>query len=103
MLGPRDPESDLPLGGKAIFLLNMEAKFRLFRSLPSLEAAVFYDVGNVFSEMKEFNFLGLNQAVGAGLRLRTPLGPVRFDVGWNLNPPDKKWKPLFFLTIGNMF
>ena len=103
MLGPRDSESDLPLGGKAIFLLNMEAKFRLFRSLPSLEAAVFYDVGNVFSEMKEFNFLELNQAVGAGLRLRTPLGPIRFDVGWNLNPPDKKWKPLFFLTIGNMF
>ncbi|MGB9862740.1 MAG: POTRA domain-containing protein [Candidatus Saccharicenans sp.] len=102
-LGPEDPASGLPLGGKSIFLLNMEGKFLMFKSLPNLYGAVFYDVGNVFAEPGNFNFFKLKQAVGLGLRYRTPLGPVRFDVGWNLNPPDGKWRPLFFLTIGNMF
>jgi len=103
MLGPKDAESGLPVGGKSIFLFNMEAKFLLLKKLPNLYGAVFYDMGNVFPEIKEFNFLKLSQALGVGLRYKTPLGPVRFDVGWNLNPPQGKWKPLFFLTIGNMF
>jgi len=60
-------------------------------------------MGNVFPEMKDFNFLELKQSVGLGLRFKTPLGPIRFDMGWNLNAVEKKWKPLFFLTIGNMF
>jgi len=81
----------------------MEAKFLLLKKLPNLYGAIFYDVGNVYSEIKDFNFLELSQAVGLGLRYRTPLGPVRFDMGWNLNPSEKRWKPLFFLTIGNMF
>lgn len=103
MLGPKDSESGMPVGGKAVFLLNMEAKFLLLKKLPNLYGAIFYDVGNVYSEIKDFNFLELSQAVGLGLRYRTPLGPVRFDMGWNLNPSEKRWKPLFFLTIGNMF
>ncbi len=103
MLGPTDPASDLPKGGKSVFLFNMEARFRLIKKIPGLYGAVFYDMGNVFSEMKDFNFLELKQAVGLGLRFKTPLGPIRFDMGWNLNATEKKWKPLFFLTIGNMF
>jgi outer membrane protein assembly factor BamA len=103
MLGPTDPESGLPLGGNTVFLFNMEARFRLIKKIPGLSGAVFYDMGNVFPEIKDFNFLELKQAVGLGLRFKTPLGPIRFDMGWNLNATEKKWKPLFFLTIGNMF
>ncbi|MCX8159680.1 MAG: BamA/TamA family outer membrane protein [Candidatus Saccharicenans sp.] len=103
MLGPKDPESGLPVGGRAIFLLNMEARFLMIKKLPNLYGAIFYDMGQVFPEIRDFNFLKFSQAAGFGLRYRTPLGPVRFDVGWNLNPPDNKWKPRFFLTIGNMF
>jgi len=103
MLGPKDPESGLPLGGKMVFLLNIETRFLIFKRLPNLSGAIFYDMGNVYPEIKNFNFLNLSQAAGLGLRYRTPLGPVRFDIGWNLNPPNGKWKPLFFLTIGNMF
>lgn len=103
MLGPKDPESGLPVGGRAIFLLNMEARFLMLKKLPNLYGAIFYDMGQVFPEIRDFNFLKFSQAAGFGLRYRTPLGPVRFDVGWNLNPPDNRWKPRFFLTIGNMF
>jgi outer membrane protein assembly factor BamA len=33
------------------------------------------------------NFNYVSHAVGAGARYRTPIGPVSFDVGYNLNPP----------------
>lgn len=103
MLGPKDQESGLPVGGRSIFLLNMEARFLLIKRFPNLYGAIFYDMGQVFPEIGDFNFLKLSQATGFGLRYRTPLGPIRFDVGWNLNPPNNRWKPRYFLTIGNMF
>ncbi len=33
------------------------------------------------------NFNYVSQAVGGGIRYRTPIGPVSFDLGYNLNPP----------------
>src|SRR5260370_15058296 len=33
----------------------------------------------------DFNYV--SQAVGGGIRYRTPIGPVSFDIGYNLNPP----------------
>jgi outer membrane translocation and assembly module TamA len=33
------------------------------------------------------NFAYLSHALGVGIRYRTPIGPVRLDVGYNLNPP----------------
>jgi outer membrane protein insertion porin family len=102
-LGPRDPASGLPLGGKALLLLNGEFRFPLFTSLPDLSGAIFLDAGNVWNNRKEFNLFGLERALGFGLRYRTPLGPVRFDLAWNLDAPERKGKPLAFITIGNVF
>jgi outer membrane translocation and assembly module TamA len=41
--------------------------------------------------------------VGAGLRLKTPFGPIRVDLGYSLKdlPYDKRNQ--FFITIGNPF
>lgn len=102
-LGPKDPESGMPVGGKAVFLLNLELKFPMLASLPDLSGAVFLDIGNVFANRSDFDLLGFKSAVGAGLRYRTPLGPIRFDLGWNLDDPDRMGKPLAFITIGNIF
>ncbi len=33
------------------------------------------------------DFSYMSQAVGTGVRYRTPIGPVRVDLGYNLNPP----------------
>ncbi|MDD8027606.1 MAG: BamA/TamA family outer membrane protein [Acidobacteriota bacterium] len=102
-LGPKDESSDMPVGGKALLLINAELRFPLFASLPALTGAVFYDVGNVFLHRGDFSLGGLENAVGAGLRYRTPLGPIRFDLGWNLNAPADQRQPLVFITIGNVF
>jgi len=102
-LGPNDPESDMPVGGKAIFLLNMELTFPVIASLRDLSAAFFYDLGNVFAQRADFSLFSLRGALGGGLRYRTPLGPVRLEVGWNLDDPARRGRPIVFITIGNVF
>jgi outer membrane protein insertion porin family len=102
-LGPKDPLTNMPVGGKAMVLLNLEMRFPLFQTLPALSGAVFYDIGQVFSKRKDFSLFNFQGAVGFGLRYRTPLGPFRFDLGWNVDDPKKKGRPLAFITIGNVF
>ena len=102
-LGPKDPDSGRPIGGEALFLLNFELAFPLASEVKDLSVALFYDKGNVFDLPKHFNLSALQDAVGFGLRYRTPLGPVRFEIAWNLNVPSEQRKPLAFITIGNIF
>jgi outer membrane protein assembly factor BamA len=33
----------------------------------------------------DYNYI--SHAIGVGVRYKTPVGPVRFDFGYNLNPP----------------
>jgi outer membrane protein insertion porin family len=102
-LGPTDVSSNMPVGGKAIVLFNLELRFPLLTKLPALTGAVFFDAGNVFLHRGDFSLSGMENAVGVGLRYRTPLGPIRFDLGWNLNAPQGQRQPLVFITIGNVF
>jgi outer membrane protein insertion porin family len=102
-LGPKDPESGVPIGGKALILLNLESAFPLVSSLPYLSGVVFYDTGNIFYNRSDFDIRHLEHAVGMGLRYRTPLGPVRLELGWNLSDPERRGKPIAFITIGNIF
>jgi outer membrane protein insertion porin family len=102
-LGPKDPVSQKPVGGEALFLLNFELTFPLILAIKDLSGALFYDKGNVFAEMKHFNLTALQDAVGIGIRYRTPLGPLRLEVAWNLDAAKGERKPLVFLTIGNVF
>jgi outer membrane protein assembly complex protein YaeT len=102
-LGPKDPDSRVPIGGKALVLLNLELNFPVVSSLRYLSGVVFYDAGNAFFNRSDVNLANLEHAVGLGLRYRTPLGPVRLELGWNLSDPDKRGKPIAFITIGNIF
>jgi len=112
--GPRDPQSGYPVGGSALFLNNLELRFPPL-TLPylqdNLSFAVFHDAGNVFSTgndmlhsllrwhqkdpqlcmqestYKQCDFNYISHAIGVGVRYKTPIGPIRFDFGYNLNPP----------------
>jgi len=45
----------------------------------------------------------MEHALGLGLRYRTPLGPVRLELAWNLSTPPGENRTLVFITIGNIF
>jgi outer membrane protein assembly complex protein YaeT len=106
MLGPLDPVTLKPVGGEAVLLVNTELVFAVIPSWKAFRLAAFFDLGNVYGSLEEFRPLDLQGAAGAGLRYRTPLGPVRLEIAWKLwsfDEQDRKGKPLVFLTIGNIF
>jgi len=72
-----------PIGGHSF--ANVSAELRVpIRG--KLAAVLFADGGNVWSSPWDFNFNDLRYDVGPGLRYATPIGPLRIDVGVQLNP-----------------
>ena len=112
--GPRDPITGFPLGGTALIVNNIELRMPP-PTLPffqdNISFAIFHDAGNVFTNghdmfhsllrwsqkdpgvclqqatAKQCNYNYISHAIGLGVRYKTPVGPVRFDFGYNLNPP----------------
>ena len=76
-----------------------------------LGAVGFVDYGNVWAQPWHFGVSEIRYAVGPGLRYATPIGPVRFDVGYQINPIDnllvdgepqkRRWRMHF--SIGQAF
>ena len=112
--GPRDLVSGFPLGGSALFLNQLELRLPAV-DLPflqdNLNFVVFHDMGNVFAKSSDMvnnifrwsqrhpsvcmheetytqcDFNYISHALGLGVHYKTPIGPIRFDFGYNLNPP----------------
>jgi outer membrane protein assembly factor BamA len=99
----------VPDGGPQLLVINSEFRIPVPITLPSpinrnLGFAAFYDGGNVFPSVGFHNFGSLySNSVGIGLRYSTPLGPVRFDVGHNLNPLPGIKSTQYFVTLGQAF
>jgi outer membrane protein assembly factor BamA len=93
----------VPVGGRQLFILNSEARFPLGIS-KLLGGVIFYDGGNVYSAINLRNFAdNYTNTVGIGLRYSTPIGPVRIDLGRNLNPVPGITATQYFITIGQAF
>lgn len=102
-LGPKDPVSNKPVGGKALLLFNLELTFPIIPAFENLYGTVFFDKGNVFERRKQVSLARLRNAAGLGVRYKTPLGPIRLELGWNLNPVHGEKSIVGFITIGNVF
>ncbi len=74
--------SGFPRGGNAVLILNSELRVPLWRDIG---AAFFADGGNVFDRVTNFDFGELRGALGLGLRYRSPVGPIRIDVGFKMD------------------
>jgi len=93
----------VPVGGKQLFIFNSEARFPL-GIMKALGGVVFYDGGNVYSAINLSNFVNnYTNTVGVGLRYATPIGPVRIDLGRNLNPVPGINPTQYYITIGQAF
>lgn len=73
----------LPIGGHTFLNVSTEIRFPVWGNVG---AVLFLDGGNVWAEPWDFNLSDLRYNVGPGLRYNTPIGPIRVDVGYQLNP-----------------
>ena len=93
--GPRDPETGFPVGGNALLFHSTELRFPLIGD--NIGGVFFHDMGNIYSDINQIrfgfrqgshqNFNYMVQAVGVGIRYKTPVGPVRLDFSYSPNSP----------------
>jgi outer membrane translocation and assembly module TamA len=93
--GPSSAPSGFPLGGNALLYNNLELRFPFIGN--NIGGVLFHDMGNVYSsvgnvslrfhqrDLSDFDYM--LHAVGFGIRYRTPIGPVRGDLAYSINPP----------------
>jgi outer membrane protein assembly factor BamA len=71
-----------PRGGNGLLILNAELRIPVWKDFG---AALFTDGGNVFERVTDFDASELRGSVGFGVRYRSPIGPVRVDLGFKMD------------------
>lgn len=93
----------VPVGGHMLAIFNTEARFPIPMKY-GLGGVVFYDGGNVYSSINFHQFTSnYTNSIGFGFRFHTPVGPLRFDIGHNLNAPPGLSSMQWFVTLGQAF
>jgi len=100
--------SGLPIGGNTMFAFSTEVRMALRGRIGGV---LFLDAGNVWADHRSVDLGDIRYAIGPGLRYQTPVGPIRLDLGYQLNPNDalrisgnpqlRRWRLHF--SIGQAF
>jgi outer membrane protein insertion porin family len=103
-LGPIDPLTDKPKGGNALVLFNLEATFPIdILPISDFYYSVFADIGDVFDRVKNIDLQKLGTSIGISLKYKTGMGPLRFDLAWDLGERFTWGNFKFHIGIGNVF
>jgi outer membrane protein insertion porin family len=98
-VAPKDAQGET-IGGTSELLFNTELLIPIF---PRFRLALFFDAGNAYGFGTDFDPTDLRLAAGVGGRFFSPLGPMRLDLGYNLDrqPGEKEFQVNF--TVGSPF
>ncbi len=99
----------LAAGGAGMLLASLEWRFPVYGPVGG---DVFVDGGNVWQAWREVRVAGMRWGAGVGVRVDTPVGPLRLEYGWKFKPitwtaPDgtlvREAPGELFLSFGNPF
>jgi outer membrane protein insertion porin family len=97
-LGPKG-EDDFPTGGNIFALVNSEIRIPLWKGIGLV---TFVDGGNIWKTSSDINE-DLRYTVGAGLRYKTPVGPVRLDYGHKISRREDESAGEVHFSFGHAF
>ena len=104
-VGPRDVNGEFT-GGDTEAFANFEFIFPLYKEL-KIKGVAFFDVGNAWGDdafdLDDEPFGSWRYSAGAGIRWLSPLGPMRFEYGYNLDKRDYESGSKFDFMIGRFF
>lgn len=95
-LGPH--EAGQPVGGSSLLEASAELRYPI---IGIISGVIFGDAGNVWTESFTYEPGDLRYAAGVGIRITTPIGPIRFDVARPVADDDKKTQ--FHISVGQAF
>ena len=93
---------DFPIGGNKQLIFNAEIEIPIFRQM-GIVGVVFLDAGNAFAEEEAMSLVDLRTSSGFGFRWWSPMGPLRFEWGFPLDPQPGEEPMVFEFTIGSAF
>jgi outer membrane protein insertion porin family len=97
--GPKDLAGEV-VGGEGELYFNFEWIFPIYKPA-GLKGLVFFDYGHGFNGSDWFT--DLRPAAGFGIRWLSPMGPIRLEMGFNLNPKEGEKKNVFDFMMGRAF
>ena len=101
-VGPLDPNTNDAVGGEALLLGSVEYTVPI---IEIIKGAVFFDTGNVWDKVKNYGSGGVKSGTGVGIRVKTPIGPIKLDYGIPLNsqPGQSKKSGKFYFSVSRGF
>lgn len=90
------------IGGEKMWYGNLEWIFPIAKDI-GLKGVAFFDTGNVYTESKSWDIADLRYSVGFGFRWMSPMGPLRLEWGYNLDPKEGEDQGVWDFSIGGAF
>lgn len=82
----------VPAGGRVLLNFNVELRQDLNGFLKGFGIAAFLDGGQVWRRMGAINPNEIQFGIGGGIRYQSPIGPIRVDLGYKVNPTSQDLK-----------
>ena len=100
-IGPKAENGEV-IGGDKELLFNFELVFPIAQEI-KLKGVLFFDAGNAWDVGEPYSLTDLRTSAGFGLRWVSPVGPIRVEWGYNLNPKPGEKESAWDFAIGTFF
>jgi len=94
-----------PKGGNGVIILNSELRVAV---TGRIQGVGFVDAGNVVARASDLDLFDLRTTAGFGVRVRSPIGPIRLDLGFKLDrrelsPGRLERRSIWHISLGQAF